>query len=521
MPAPAPPRLLDPVTGAEDKDEVFGYGPTRGNGGADHGAARASHVRLYNRSWARSDREEVVGYVSTTWGGPQTFGGPVLSIPYVYTTVDRAGRKEEKSGYAHVLPAEVHIDATLQTERRRRGTFDVVVYRAQYIVRGRFQPGPIDWIRPVADKASNAEGGIDAELQAALSGRYGSTTRRTAGQRSLTMFSAVPVRQGGSVIGTVIVSQSTFRLLQALYDVRLRVFEVVVASLAVAAVLTTVAAMTIVTPLTRLRRAAGALSERGGPLPTRFPGTERPDEIGELARALEELTRRLSEHIALLEGFAADMSHEFKNPLAAIRSAAETVEASDDPEERQRFLSMMTRDVERLERLVSGLRELAHVDRRLEYGVIGEVDVGELVRRIADGASAHQTSVAVRFETDGAPAHVRGDSESLALVFENLLSNAISFAPAASAVDVRVIREPGSCSVTVSDRGPGIPEAHLERVFERFFTYRPAEPGREHLGLGLAIARRVVHGHGGTINVGNRRDGGAQFEVRLPLGPRA
>jgi two-component system sensor histidine kinase ChvG len=359
--------------------------------------------------------------------------------------------------------------------------------------------------------------GIGVELQAALAGRYGATTRRTAGQRSLTMFSAVPVQQNGVVVGAVVVSQSTFRILQALYEVRLRVFEVVVASLAVAALLTTVAATTIVTPLARLRRAAGALSARGGPLPTQFPGTARRDEIGELARALEELTRRLTEHIALLEGFAADVSHEFKNPLAAIRSAAETIEAGGGPDERQRFLSLMIRDVGRLERLVSGLRELAHVDRRIEDSAIGQVDAVDLMRRIVDGANEHQQTVAIRFETDGQQVRVRGDSESLALVFENLLSNAISFAPPASVVDVEVAREVESCSVAVSDCGPGIPDAHLERVFDRFFTYRPTESGREHLGLGLAIARRIVHGHGGTIVAGNRPDGGARFEVRLPL----
>jgi inner membrane protein len=93
-------------------------------------------------------RDEALGSVSSTWGGPQTLGGPVLSIPYVYTTMDTSGRTEEKTASAHVLPAEVQIDAALETDRRRRGIFDVIVYRAQYAVRGRFQPGPLDWIRP-------------------------------------------------------------------------------------------------------------------------------------------------------------------------------------------------------------------------------------------------------------------------------------------------------------------------------------------------------------------------------------
>jgi two-component system, OmpR family, sensor histidine kinase ChvG len=165
--------------------------------------------------------------------------------------------------------------------------------------------------------------GEDAEVAAALAGRYGASTRPTRGQRSLTLYSAIPVRNADAVIGAVVVSQSTFRILQALYDVRLRIFRVVLASMAVAAGLTTLAATTIVRPLARLRRAAASLAERRSPLLSPFPGIRRRDEVGDLARALDDLTHRLSAHIALLEGFAADVAHEFRNPLAGIRTAAE------------------------------------------------------------------------------------------------------------------------------------------------------------------------------------------------------
>jgi two-component system sensor histidine kinase ChvG len=360
-------------------------------------------------------------------------------------------------------------------------------------------------------------GTLDLELQAALAGRYGAATRPTWGQRSLTLFTAVPVRHEGTVTGAVVVSQSTFRILQALYDIRLRVFQIVIGSLAAAALLTTVAAMTIVRPLARLRRAAAEVSARRGPLATVFPGARRSDEIGELARALEELTKRLSDHITLVEGFAADVSHEFKNPLAGIRTAAETIDASDDPAERARFLTLMLRDVERLERLVSGVRELARIDGHLEHSVTSTVDLVDLVRRIAEGtAVADRRNVTIKVETDGRSCRARGDRDSLIQVFENLISNAVSFATDGTNVEIGVRRDGSACSVSIADRGPGVPEAHLSRLFDRFFTYRPADARRKHLGLGLAIARRIVHGHGGTIGAANRAGGGATFEVRLP-----
>ena len=367
------------------------------------------------------------------------------------------------------------------------------------------------------DPPASPAGVLDSELKAALAGRYGATTRPTPGQRSLTLFTAVPIRHDDAVAGAVVVSQSTFRILQALYQVRLRVFEVVVASLVAAALLTTLAAMTIVKPLRRLRRAAASLAERRGPLPTSFPGVDRRDEIGELARALDELTRRLTEHIALLEGFAADVSHEFKNPLAGIRTAAETIQAGDDPAERARFLGLMIRDVERLERLVSSLRDLVRIDRALEQAQLAPVDLRELMREVADALAPRGAGrAAIVVGDDDRACRVLGDRESLVQVFDNLLSNAISFGPPGAAVDVRVGRADAACVVEVADRGPGIPEGHLERVFDRFFTYRPAEARRAHLGLGLAIAKRIVEAHGGTITSANREGGGALFVVRLP-----
>jgi two-component system sensor histidine kinase ChvG len=359
-------------------------------------------------------------------------------------------------------------------------------------------------------------GAIGAELQAALAGRYGAATRVTPGQRSVTLFSAVPVRDGEAVIGAVVVSQSTFRILQALYDVRLRVFQIVVASLVAAAIVTVIATTTIVRPLAKLRRAAGAVADRRQPGPSAFPGAGRRDEIGELARALTSLSDRLNAHIALLEGFAADVSHEFRNPLAAIRSAAETIEQSDSDIERRRFLGLMIRDVDRLERLVSGLRELVRVDGRLARRQTERCALTDLVRAVAGGLRLPDTArVRVNVESTG-PCHVAGDPDALTQVIENLVANALSFAPVGSSVDVRVSGEADGCRLTIEDRGPGLPPAHVDRIFERFFSYRPADAQGDHLGLGLAIARRIVDAHGGRIGAGNRPGGGAVFDVWLP-----
>ena len=368
---------------------------------------------------------------------------------------------------------------------------------------------------PASATADHGPDTLDDVLREALAGRYGAATRPTPGQRSLTLFSGLPIRHAGRVTGAVVVSQSTFRILQALYAIRLRLFEIVVASIVAAAALTTLSATTIVRPLIRLRSRADALAQHRGPQPVDFPATNRRDEIGALARALQHLTRRLDEQIVRLETFAADVAHEFRNPLASIRTAADTIDASGSAEERQRFLQMMRRDIQRLDRLVAGTRDLARLDGQIEHDAQETVELGELVRVIAGGLGrTPEIPVSIRGGDRGWP--VRGSRERLAQALENLLSNACELTAANTTVEVSFETIAGGCRLTIADRGPGIPEAHLERVFDRFFSYRPGSDRREHLGLGLAIAKQVVVSYGGTIRAKNRPGDGAIFEVELP-----
>jgi two-component system sensor histidine kinase ChvG len=359
------------------------------------------------------------------------------------------------------------------------------------------------------------------EVREALAGRYGAATRLTPNDpRVFTLHSAIPVRGGASgreVIGAVLVSQSTHRILTSLVEVRDDILRVFLMSVAAAVVLSLLVSATIARPLRTLREEANALLDGRGRLRGRFTASDRQDEIGHLTRALDQLTRRLDGHLRFTESFAADVSHELKNPLATIRTTTEMLVEVEGSEDRRRLAGVAQREVARMERLLSGMREITEIDAHLEAEPSETVDLEPLLRQVVESVRLREGRTAVELIA-ASPVRVSASPERLTQVLGNVLDNAASFSPPGGRVAVTLDQEGGAARVTVEDQGPGIPDAHLDRIFERFFSYRPGEARNGHTGLGLAIVKAIVEGYGGSVAAYNRPEGGARFEIRLPAG---
>ncbi len=430
--------------------------------------------------------------------------------------VDRAGRVIADSATRGAAPSpaadveDVYRPAA-DPESRNRLLYRIgaLLWRAVAAVRGFFGGEPGEVVsRGVADPTPRDV------ITKALAGRYGATLRESAGQRSLTLYSVVPVRAGGngSVIGAVMVSQSTSRILRALWRVRLDTFEVFALSVAAAVVLSLLMSATIARPLIRLRDEADDLLDHRGRLRRTFGGSKRRDEIGDLTRALERLTARLERHLLFVESFPADVSHEFKNPLASIRSASELLSQTDDPAQREQLAATVDKEVARLSRLLSAVREVSKIDAAVDLEEATSVELRSLLTELRGVESRIDLSL---------PAHpvvVTASEDRLVQALRNITDNAISFSPPEGRVRVSVTQDDAHALIRIDDEGPGIPPEHVDRIFDRFFSFRPNVTQRaDHDGLGLAIARSIIEAYGGTIRAMNLTPRGARIEVRMPV----
>ncbi len=295
-----------------------------------------------------------------------------------------------------------------------------------------------------------------------------------------------------------------------------------------------VLALFIARPLRRLASAADSLRLSGATRLKLPDVAKRKDEIGALAHSLEAMTGALADRIDANERFAADVSHEIKNPLASIRSAVDSARAARSPEQQTTMLGIIAQDVRRLDRLVTDIARASRIEAETARGDHARVDLGDMLQKLTQAYAAgseEQPSIRVTFSVTAGPgpnqAIVLGQQGALGQVFRNLIDNAISFSPPGGNVAVKLAlvrgKEGNWVRVAVEDQGPGIPAENLETIFKRFYTQRPAGAAfGGNSGLGLAIVRQIVTSHGGRVHAENiagegSRVRGARLVVDLQL----
>jgi signal transduction histidine kinase len=319
---------------------------------------------------------------------------------------------------------------------------------------------------------------------------------------------ARPVIDQGRVIGVVMLSRSPRGLFVGLYQDRGKILLGIGLILMTLLVLVALLSRGIARPIDALARASEDVA-RGRVAVPDTPVTAAI-EIAQLYDNFRAMADRIERRSRYLKDFAAAVSHEFKTPLAGIRGALELLDehgAEMREEERHRFLANATADADRLSRLVQRLLDLARADM-VSIDAEARADLVAAARRVADSFRSGQFLVEVIADT---VPMVRITPEVVETLLETLVEN--SRQAGAHRVTVRIERAEDGVTLWVSDDGPGIATADLERIFEPFFTGRREAGGA---GLGLAIARSLLAATGGTI-VAVEVPAGACFRLRLPV----
>ena len=398
----------------------------------------------------------------------------------------------------------------------------------------------LDWLNkliqradlPVYQEQPGGDGSIYAEVLTALTGGRSAVVRATR-NGELIVSVAVPVQRFRAVLGVLLLSTQAGDIDKIVRAERLAIVRVFLVAASVTILLSLLLAGTIANPLHRLAEAAQRV-RRGVSVREEIPDfSVRQDEIGDLSVALRGMTNALYDRIAAIESFAADVSHELKNPLTSLRSAVETLPLAKTDEARKRLLDVIQHDVLRLDRLISDISDASRLDAELARQDAVPVDLKRLVedfvtisRQVRKGPKSVEIDLEV--EPENAPRDgfiVIGHDLRIGQVLTNLIENARSFVPdKGGRVLLRLFAQKDSGVIYVEDNGPGIGVENIDTIFRRFYTDRPdGEAFGQNSGLGLSISRQIIEAHGGTLeaeNIIDEKSGerrGARFIVTLPL----
>ena len=373
-------------------------------------------------------------------------------------------------------------------------------------------------------------GSANPEVASALNGTARSVVRMTP-QGELIVLVAVPIQRFRAVLGTLLLSTQGGDIDEIVQKEQAAILRVFLVAGLVTVLLSIVLAWTIAAPLRRLADAADRV-KRGVQARPQIPDfTHRRDEIGHLSQALRDMTKALYSRIEAIESFAADVSHELKNPLTSLRSAVETLPLAKTEESKRRLTDIIQHDVRRLNRLITDISDASRLDAELSRQDSAPVDIGHLLSTVTAMVRQRLKADDPKLLLEIAPSQqgyfVIGHDGRLGQVFHNLIDNALSFCRRDGAVRIKLRRQSDWIEALVEDDGPGIRPGQEKRIFERFYTDRPEQEAfGQNSGLGLSITKQIVEAHQGLVWAENRlvpKQGagegevlGARFLVRLP-----
>jgi len=248
---------------------------------------------------------------------------------------------------------------------------------------------------------------------------------------------------------------------------------------------------------------------------------KRNDELGILSKSLDEMTSELKKRITTAENYSTDLLHEIRNPLASLKSASEIISETENKEQRNKLIGIVSNDVERIERLITDYSQMLKDEAAISSEKMMKIDLKKIAVSVVDDFNSiyeSKRSIGIKLKTNAAKDYkIFGIENRIEQIIANLLENSISFSEDNQEIAVEISKKKnGKLSLIVLDEGIGFSEKDTNKIFNRFYSNRPEKFG-EHSGLGLNIVKNLVELHNGEIIATNNKNKGAKVEITFPM----
>ena len=341
---------------------------------------------------------------------------------------------------------------------------------------------------------------------------------------------AVPVKTYNKNAGVVLASLDAKKVEETLKDVRKTIFKVFCIVFILTIILSLYLFITIALPLVKLSDVADNIKTSKNREYDELKNlVKRKDEIGRLSVAFKAMVNSLWYRIESMERFAADVSHELKNPLTSIKSAIETFEIIKNDQKKEQLLDIVKNDINRADRIITDIANLSKIEAEITRERMKDVCIYDCLKNIVQTYNISHSEKKIKFimgvgEESYKNITIGANENKLIQVFDNIISNAVSFAPEKSTIEIEIKKENNSVIIDIIDEGQGIKIGEEEKIFERFYSDRISEDGSlatNHSGLGLSIVKKIVQQMRGTITASNNiKDGkvkGAKFTIKFTI----
>lgn len=360
----------------------------------------------------------------------------------------------------------------------------------------------------------------DAIFSSILRGEAIAEARPSLDQKAQIIVAGYPIRSQGSILGAVIVEQSSnailaqqYFLLRSLTVVTILVFAFVLFALLIFAWRLTA----------RIRRlyhtTEQSITAEGRVLEERIPSRSYPrDELGDLGRSITSMLTRLSGYTRYLEGMPDTLAHEMNNPLNVVSSSLEILETELPGVRNNKHMQRAQNGVGRLRAILTSLTEAANLEEAMRDEIKERLDISSLVTEVVGGYNTSYPDYVFHLQIESRPLYIDGSPDHLAQMLDKLVDNAVQFSQEGGGIIVRVRQHEDQALIVVLNEGPMIPEQIRERLFDPMVSYGKTNAKHSHLGLGLFVVRLISAYHNGTAYAANRTDvRGVAVTVSIPL----